>query len=79
MVGEMRDSETAQIGVQAALTGHLVLSTLHTNTAAGAIPRLIDLGVESFLLSSMRSRHHRPAAGADPVRALQGAARRDGR
>jgi general secretion pathway protein E len=52
MVGEMRDSETAHIGVHAALTGHLVLTTLHTNTAAGAIPRLIDMGVESFLLSS---------------------------
>jgi general secretion pathway protein E len=52
MVGEMRDAETAHIGVHAALTGHLVLTTLHTNTAAGAIPRLIDMGVESFLLSS---------------------------
>jgi general secretion pathway protein E len=52
MVGEMRDSETAHIGVHAALTGHLVLTTLHTNTAAGAITRLIDMGVESFLLAS---------------------------
>src|SRR5262249_8281739 len=52
MVGEMRDPETAHIGIHAALTGHLVLTTLHTNTAAGAIPRLIDLGVESFLLAS---------------------------
>jgi general secretion pathway protein E len=52
MVGEMRDGETAHIGVHAALTGHLVLTTLHTNTAAGAIPRLIDLEVESFLLAS---------------------------
>jgi general secretion pathway protein E len=52
MVGEMRDGETAHIGVHAALTGHLVLTTLHTNTAAGAIPRLIDLGVESFLIAS---------------------------
>jgi general secretion pathway protein E len=52
MVGEMRDPETAHIGVHAALTGHLVLTTLHTNTAAGAIPRLIDLQVESFLLAS---------------------------
>jgi len=48
----MRDGETAHIGVHAALTGHLVLTTLHTNTAAGAIPRLIDLGVESFLIAS---------------------------
>jgi type II secretory ATPase GspE/PulE/Tfp pilus assembly ATPase PilB-like protein len=52
MVGEMRDSETAHIGVHAALTGHLVLTTLHTNTAAGAVTRLIDMGVESFLLAS---------------------------
>ncbi|MCC8961269.1 type II/IV secretion system protein [Bradyrhizobium sp. Pear76] len=52
MVGEMRDSETAHIGVHAALTGHLVLTTLHTNTAAGAITRMIDMGVESFLLAS---------------------------
>jgi general secretion pathway protein E len=52
MVGEMRDGETAHIGVHAALTGHLVLTTLHTNTAAGAIPRMIDMGLESFLLAS---------------------------
>ena len=52
MVGEIRDLETAQIGVQASLTGHLVLSTLHTNTAAGAITRLEDMGIEPFLLSS---------------------------
>jgi general secretion pathway protein E len=52
MVGEMRDGETAHIGVHAALTGHLVLTTLHTNTAAGAVTRLIDMGVESFLLAS---------------------------
>jgi general secretion pathway protein E len=52
MVGEMRDAETAHIGVHASLTGHLVLTTLHTNTAAGAITRLIDMGIESFLLAS---------------------------
>jgi general secretion pathway protein E len=52
MIGEIRDLETAQIAVQASLTGHLVLATLHTNTAASAITRLIDMGVESFLLSS---------------------------
>jgi general secretion pathway protein E len=52
MVGEMRDGETAHIGVHAALTGHLVLTTLHTNTAAAAVPRLIDMGVESFLIAS---------------------------
>jgi general secretion pathway protein E len=53
MVGEIRDSETAEIAVQAALTGHMILSTLHTNSAAGAITRLIDMGVEPFLLSSV--------------------------
>ncbi len=52
MVGEIRDSETASIAVQASLTGHLVLSTLHTNTAIGAITRLQDIGVEPFLLAS---------------------------
>jgi general secretion pathway protein E len=52
MVGEIRDLETAQISVQASLTGHLVLSTLHTNTAIGAVTRLRDMGVEPFLLSS---------------------------
>lgn len=52
MVGEIRDKETADIAVQASLTGHLVLSTLHTNTAIGAITRLRDMGVESFLLAS---------------------------
>ncbi len=52
MVGEIRDKETAEIAVQASLTGHLVLSTLHTNTAVGAIARLQDMGIEPFLLSS---------------------------
>ena len=52
MVGEIRDLETAQIAIQASLTGHLVFSTLHTNDAAGAITRLIDMGVEPYLLSS---------------------------
>nr|MDQ2696464.1 Flp pilus assembly complex ATPase component TadA [Pseudomonadota bacterium] len=52
MVGEIRDLETAEIAVQASLTGHLVLSTLHTNSAVGAITRLRDMGVEPFLLSS---------------------------
>jgi general secretion pathway protein E len=52
MVGEIRDLETAKISVQASLTGHLVMSTLHTNTAAGAITRLEDMGIEPFLLSS---------------------------
>ncbi len=52
MVGEIRDNETAELAVQAALTGHIVLSTLHTNDALGAIPRLLDMKVESFLLAS---------------------------
>jgi type IV pilus assembly protein PilB len=52
MVGEMRDIETAQISIQASLTGHLVLSTLHTNDAPGAVTRLVDMGVEPFLISS---------------------------
>ncbi|AHF93357.1 type II secretory pathway, ATPase PulE/Tfp pilus assembly pathway, ATPase PilB [Opitutaceae bacterium TAV1] len=52
MVGEIRDLETAQISIQASLTGHLVLSTLHTNDAAGAVTRLVDMGVEPFLIAS---------------------------
>lgn len=55
MVGEIRDSETAELAVHAALTGHLVFSTVHTNSAIGAIPRLIDMGIEPFLLSSSLS------------------------
>ncbi len=53
MVGEVRDSETAHVAVHAALTGHLVLTTLHTETAAAAVPRLLDLGVEGYLLRSV--------------------------
>jgi general secretion pathway protein E len=52
MVGEIRDLETAEIAIQAALTGHLVFSSLHTNDAASALPRLLDIGVESFLIAS---------------------------
>jgi general secretion pathway protein E len=52
MLGEMRDSETAEIGIQASLTGHLVFSTLHTNDAPGALTRLIDMGIEPFLIAS---------------------------
>jgi general secretion pathway protein E len=52
MIGEMRDTETAQIAVQSALTGHLVLSTLHTNDAAGSVMRMLDMGVEDYLLTS---------------------------
>jgi general secretion pathway protein E len=53
MVGEIRDAETAQIAVQAALTGHLVLSTLHTNSAAAAVTRLRDMGIENYLLTAV--------------------------
>lgn len=52
LVGEIRDEETAELAIRASLTGHLVLSTLHTNSAVGAIPRLVNMGVESYLLSS---------------------------
>ena len=52
MVGEIRDAETARIGIEAALTGHLVLSTLHTNDAPGTITRLSKMGIESFLTAS---------------------------
>ena len=52
MIGEIRDQETAQIAIQASLTGHLVLATLHTNDAPSAVTRLLDMGVEPFLLSS---------------------------
>jgi general secretion pathway protein E len=79
MVGEVRDEETARIAVQASLTGHLVLSTLHTNDAPSAIARLIDLGVEPFLVSSSLSavlaqrlvrRVHRHCAGTGCERCL---------
>ena len=73
MVGEIRDRETAQIAVEAALTGHLVLSTLHTNDAPSAIARLIDMGVEPFLVATRRRLRRRPAPGARAVRALQAA------
>jgi general secretion pathway protein E len=52
LVGEIRDRETAEIAIQAALTGHLLLSTLHTNTAAGAVTRLLDMGIDDYLLAS---------------------------
>ena len=52
MVGEIRDSETANLGIQAALTGHLVFSTLHTNNASTSLPRLLDMGIEPFLIAS---------------------------
>jgi type IV pilus assembly protein PilB len=52
LVGEMRDEETAELALRAAITGHLVLTTLHTNDAVGAIPRLLDLGIKDYLISS---------------------------
>lgn len=71
MVGEIRDPETARIAVQAALTGHLVISTVHTNTALAAVPRLIDLGVEDYLLGDVL----RGVAGQRLVRSLCDCAR----
>jgi general secretion pathway protein E len=87
MVGEIRDAETAEIAIQAALTGHLVFSTLHTNDAAGAVSRLLEMGVEDYLLASsllgvlaqrlvrrVCKRCARPAElGAEAMRELQGA------
>jgi type II secretory ATPase GspE/PulE/Tfp pilus assembly ATPase PilB-like protein len=52
LVGEIRDRETADLAIQASLTGHLVFSTLHTNDASGALPRLLDMGAEPYLLAS---------------------------
>ena len=72
MVGEIRDKETAEIAINASLTGHLVLSTIHTNDAAGAVTRLVDMGVEPFLLRSSRHRHPRAAPRAHALPALQG-------
>ena len=67
-IGEIRDRETAEVALQAALTGHLVLTTLHTETAAAAVPRLIDLGIEGFLLkSTLRAvANLRTVAGCSP-------------
>jgi general secretion pathway protein E len=67
MVGEIRDLETAEIAVQASLTGHLVLSTLHTNTAIGAVTRLQDMGVEPFPPVVEPDRGHGAAPGAPAV------------
>ena len=61
MVGEIRDLETADIAIQAALTGHLVFSTLHTNDAPGAVTRLLDMGVEPYLVASVAGGGPRPA------------------
>ena len=67
LVGEIRDLETAENAIQASLTGHLVFSTLHTNDAASAFTRLVDMGVEPFLVSSTVLGRHGPAAGARAV------------
>ena len=67
MIGEIRDFETAQIAIQASLTGHLVLATLHTNDAASAVTRLTDMGVEPFLLSSSLAGRAGAAPGAQAV------------
>lgn len=79
MVGEIRDSETADLGIQAALTGHLVLSTLHTNDAATCLPRLLDMGIEPFLIAStiravvgqrlVRKLHHETRQSYQPTEA----------
>ena len=74
MIGEIRDLETAEMAIQAALTGHLVLSTLHTNDAPSAISRLLELGVPHYLIKATRARRHGPATGAHLVPALQGPA-----
>ena len=72
LIGEIRDKETAEIAVQASLTGHLVFSTLHTNDAPGAATRLIDMGVEPYLVASSLETGRRPAAGAADLQAVQG-------
>ncbi len=79
MVGEIRDLETAEMAVQAALTGHLVFSTVHTNDAPSAITRLLELGVPPYLLNATRDRHHGAAPRAHALPALQGAGHRRAR
>ena len=71
MVGEIRDAETAHIAIHAALTGHLVLSTLHTETAAAAVPRMLDLGVRGIPPQIHAAGGARPALGAPAVRPVQ--------
>ena len=75
LVGEVRDSETAKTAVEAALTGHLVLTTLHTNDAASSINRLVDMGVEAYLVSLLPGLRRGPAARPQAVRAVPPAAR----
>jgi type II secretory ATPase GspE/PulE/Tfp pilus assembly ATPase PilB-like protein len=70
MIGEIRDAETAQIAIRSAITGHLVLSTIHTNDAASSIVRLVDMGIEPYLVSSAVV-VGRPAAGAQGLPKVQ--------
>ena len=72
LIGEIRDRETAQIAVEAALTGHLVLSTLHTNDAPSSLTRLIEMGIEPFLVASSLGLRSRPTAGAQALQEVQG-------
>ena len=74
MVGEIRDGETAKIAIESALTGHLVLSTLHTNDAPSAITRLTEMGIEPFLDGLGGRLRRRPAPRAPPLHPLQEAA-----
>ena len=76
MVGEIRDFETAEIAVKAALTGHLVLSTLHTNDAPSTVNRLLNMGIEPFLVAVVGELHRGAAPRAQGLRGLQGARRR---
>ena len=73
LVGEMRDYETASMGIQASLTGHLVFSTLHTNDAPGAVTRMIDMGVPAYLVCRQRDRHFGAAVGARDLLEMQAA------
>ena len=73
MIGEIRDQETASIACQAANTGHMVFSTVHSNDAVTALFRLLDLGVEPFMIASALTGRAGPAAGPPPLRGLQGA------
>ncbi len=73
LVGEIRDLEAAEVAIQAALTGHLVFSTLHTNDAPGAITRLIDMGVKPFLVASSIQAVHGPAADPRALPQVQAA------
>jgi energy-coupling factor transporter ATP-binding protein EcfA2 len=77
LVGEIRDREVGEIAIQAALTGHLVFSTLHTNDAPSAMTRLIDMGIKPFLVASFDPGDHGPAADPDALHAEQGLATED--